>query len=189
MANSSESLAKLYLETERLLIRPAEEADLESIYQIHADDEVNRYLPYDTWLSRNDASDWYKRVQRRRQQNDAEQFVVIHAINQKIVGTCTVFDFDVSDFSCELGYVLNRLCWNRGFMFEAMKALTEYLLSQDSITSVRAVVEAKNTSSLKLLKKLGFDVIYIGTAAANSRPDSDVTPPRKIHYLRLSEEH
>ena len=172
-------LSKLSLETDRLLIRPAEKADLKSVYSIHTDDEVNRYLPYDTWTAWDDAVKWYDRVQQRRAEKDAEQFVVVRKSDQKVVGTCIAFDFDESDQSCEFGYVLNRRYWNNGYMLEATRALLEALLSQAEISSIRAVVQAPNTSSLKLLEKLGFEVIYAEVV------DNKIGEGRRVEYLRL----
>jgi len=162
-------LAGLNVDTERLVIRVAEKDDLKSIYSIHIDDEVNRYLPYDTWLSWDDALKWYQRVEDRRALGDAEQFIIVRKRDQQIVGTCIVFDFDSDDQSCEFGYVLNRQYWNRGYMLEATQEFVQSLMSQAEINSIRAVVQANNTASLKLLQKLSFEVIYTEPAEDNSK--------------------
>lgn len=168
------------LETQRLVIRLATKADLEAVFSIHADEEVNRYIPYETWLSPDDAIKWYERVQKRRIENDAEQFVVVRKRDRKIIGTCIAFDFDQGDQSCEFGYVLNRADWNRGYMIEAMLALIDGLISQPAINAVRAVVQGENVSSLKLLDKLGFKVVH--TEKINPGSDGEFC----IRYHRLS---
>lgn len=167
-------LSSLSLVSERLLIRPVEQADLEAVYSIHVDEQVNQFLPYDTWTQWSDALAWLERVETRRTIAEAEQFVIRKRCGQQLVGTCIVFDFDASDQSFELGYVLHRDHWGNGYMLEACQALVDELLSMSELEAVRAVVKTENKSSLNLLSKLGFELIYSDSDESNTS------------YLRLS---
>lgn len=154
-----ETLDKLTLETERLLVRTVLECDLKSIYQIHKDEQVNQYLPYDTWTCWNDALKWHRNIKERQARGDAQQFVIVQKSDLSIVGTCIVFGYKSADSSCEIGYVLNRMFWRQGFMFEALSALTSHLLEREEIQSLRAVVSSDNKSSLNVLFRLNFNVV------------------------------
>ncbi len=151
-------LRALTLETERLSIRPIGDSDVSAVYQIHIDDEVNRYLPYETWQTWDDAKHWYAKILQRRADQEAEQFVIIRRDDQQLVGTIIVFGFKKNDKSCEFGYVLNRDYWRHGYMLEATRALLTSLLSMNELGSVRAVVDGENSASLALLSKLGFAI-------------------------------
>ena len=171
-------LGALSLETERLLIRPIVDSDVRDVYQIHSDDKVNRYLPYDTWQSWDDAKHWYAKILHRRVHQEAEQLVIIRKDDQHLVGTSIVFGFKSDEKSCEFGYVLNRQFWRHGYMFEATQALLDSLLSMNELDSVRAVVDSENSASLALLSKLGFTIT---ARLKEAQPDS-----KETCYLRIN---
>jgi len=152
-------LNSLSLTTPRLIIRPIADADVKSVYEIHKDEQVNRYLPYDTWQSWDDAKYWYAKALQRRRNEEAEQFVIVQANDEHaLVGTCIVFNYHASDQSCEIGYVLKREYWQQGYMNEAITKLRDCLIARQDINSLRAVVDVQNCASLALLTKLGFEL-------------------------------
>ncbi len=172
------ALGALLLETERLLIRPIKDIDVKSVYHIHNDQEVNRYLPYDTWQSWDDAKHWYAKIIERRNNQDAEQLVIIRQSDEQLIGTSIVFGYKEIDRSCEFGYVLNRKFWRQGYMLEATKAILTTLLSLREIDSVRAVVDGENRASLALLSKLGFTV--------SARIKEEQNENKETCYLRIN---
>jgi len=172
------TLEALSLETERLLIRAINDIDVKSVYPIHNDQEVNRYLPYDTWHSWDDAKHWYTKIIERRNNQDAEQLVLIRKGDEQLIGTSIVFGYNEADRSCEFGYVLNRKFWRQGYMLEATKAILSALLSLREIDSVRAAVDGENRASLALLSKLGFIV--------TARLQEEKNQNKETVYLRVS---
>ncbi|MFT6406654.1 MAG: ribosomal-protein-alanine N-acetyltransferase [Arenicella sp.] len=148
-------LKSLHLETQRLVIRPVLETDLESVYLIHKEPIVNRYVPYQTWLSFADAQAWYARVERRRK-DTAEQFVILSKANSELLGTCIVFVHQSDNASFELGYVLAKTAWGHGYMCEALAEFIPAVAERLTLTSLMAVIEADNLRSIKLIGKLGF---------------------------------
>ena len=55
----------------------------------------------------------------------------------------------------EIGYMLHRDCWGKGYMTEAMSALFPHLWKQ-GVKSIVADVDPHNDGSIGLLKKFGF---------------------------------
>ncbi|RBP53609.1 GNAT family N-acetyltransferase [Arenicella xantha] len=151
-----EQLTQLKIETERLRIRRIEDADVKAIYPIHSEPVVNRYLPYDTWTSWDDAKHWYARVLERRRILEAEQFVIELKDSANIIGTCIAFSFCPNARSLEFGYVLGRAAWKQGYMLEAMSSFVPTLQQRLALNTLIARVESDNLASLALVKKLGF---------------------------------
>lgn len=56
----------------------------------------------------------------------------------------------------EIGYVLARSHWKRGYMTEAAHAVVEWALSQPEIFRVWAVCDVENVASAKMLEKIGM---------------------------------
>ena len=56
----------------------------------------------------------------------------------------------------EIGYGLKEEYRHHGYMTEAVKAITEWALSQESVKQVEAETDAENIASQKVLFRSGF---------------------------------
>ena len=119
------------LETERLILRKFAEDDLEALYYIHSDEEVNRFLPWFPLRNMEDARAFYEEqlVSRYREER-AYNYAVCMKENDYPVGYVNVSMDDSYDF----GYGLRREFWHRGIITEAGKTVSPsmsmcYLLS------------------------------------------------------------
>lgn len=56
----------------------------------------------------------------------------------------------------EIGYGLKEEYWHHGYMTEAVKAITEWALSQECVMQVEAETDAENIASQKVLLRSGF---------------------------------
>ena len=151
---SLRKLAYLTAKTDRLDIRPVTEADLASVFEIHRQDEVNKFLPYETWQDMQDAQAWYEVVKERRDSESAEQFVLFEG--GKLVGSMIFFSYNANQRECELGYVLNKPFWGQGYMVEALNEMLPSVARLLNLEHFVATIEADNIASIKLLSRLGF---------------------------------
>lgn len=56
----------------------------------------------------------------------------------------------------EIGYGLKEAYQHHGYMTEAVSAITEWALSQESVKQVEAEIDEKNTASQNVLLRVGF---------------------------------
>lgn len=171
-------LASFTLTTERLRIRPVEKIDLESIYHIHSDHQVNQYLPYQTWRTWDDARIWYARVLMRRRQELAQQFVIVRNEDSTLIGSCIVFIHEFDSDNLELGYVLGRAHWGQGYMHEALNDFVPTIAGALQLEKMYAIIDTRNRASRKLIRKLGF---------TETHHESDQQDDKKVelaHYRR-----
>jgi ribosomal-protein-alanine N-acetyltransferase len=56
----------------------------------------------------------------------------------------------------ELGYGVNRSCWNRGYATEMARALVDWALGQPMVKRVTAMCLDNNAASIRVLEKTGF---------------------------------
>ena len=61
------------------------------------------------------------------------------------------------DYKAEIGYVLARRLWGKGYVTDAVTAVSDWLLSQPSLFRVWAVCDTENPGSARVLEKSGFD--------------------------------
>ncbi|MGH8795772.1 MAG: GNAT family N-acetyltransferase, partial [Caldimonas sp.] len=104
-------------------MRLAAEPDLPALLEVNGSEEVTALLPYARWASMADAQAWFERMKNIQATGLALQFVVAIKSTDVAIGTCLLFRFEEGSARAELGYVLGRAHWGRGFMQEALEAL------------------------------------------------------------------
>lgn len=149
-------LKSLVLETERLIIRPAIIGDLPGLLDVHSQDAVNRFIPYDTWQDPSDAQDWYDYVEERRARNFAEHFVIIEKATNDLIGGCLAFDYIEALKQVEIGYVLSEKFWGQAYMSEALRTFLPGVQARLKTKQLLAKVDPQNQASIHLLKALKF---------------------------------
>jgi len=144
------------LQSDRLIVRLVEERDLPALLEIHAVDEVTRFLPYATWQTLADAQAWYERALRHHAEGSALQFVIVAKDSGSVVGTCLLFRFEPASARAEIGYVLGQRYWGCGTMREALATLLAFAFNELSLRRLEAEVDPRNAASDRLLRRLGF---------------------------------
>lgn len=130
-----------------------------AVYGIHCNADVNKYIPYSTWLSWQDAEQWLLMVHQRRVAKEAQVFSLKRKDDEVLIGTCIVFGADKTSQDLNFGYVLHSIQWGNGYASEAMQGLSDKLLSIDGVPQLNATVQEGNIASIKVLTKLGFNEV------------------------------
>ena len=142
--------------SERLTLRLVEHDDLHDLLDIHASEEVVRYLPFDAWTNMADAKTWYQRTMLRHGEGSAMQFVMQHRDEDRVIGTTLLFHFEEESRRAEIGYVLGRRYWGQGYAHEGVASLIEFAFDDLNLRRLEAEVDPRNTASGKVLHRLGF---------------------------------
>ena len=172
------------LETERLLLRPWEEGDAESLYEYAQDPAIGPIAGWPPHRSVQESLDVIKNVL-----NGPESYAVclkddcraIGAIELKLKGHT---DLTERDDECELGYWLGKPFWGRGLMPEAARELLRHAFEDCGMKKVWCGYYDGNTKSARVQEKCGF--VY-------QRTNKDVDVPlmhekRTAHVSCLTKE-
>jgi len=144
------------LVTERIILRKFEERDLEALYKIFSDSEVNRFLPWFPLKSMGEAQVFYEeRFGGRYSQKDAYDYAICLKENDYPVGYLDVG----MDESHDLGYGLRKEFWHKGFATEAGRAVVEQL-RKDRIPYITATHDINNPESGNVMRRLGMKYQY-----------------------------
>jgi [ribosomal protein S5]-alanine N-acetyltransferase len=142
------------LHTERLILRRPREEDAEALFHAYAQDaEVLRYL---TWLPHRTVEETRALVRRALEEWEEGRtfrWVVVRRREDRPIG---MVELRPDGHRLELGYVLARRYWNRGYMTEAVQAVVTWALAQPEIHRVWAVVDVDNRASARVLEKAGM---------------------------------
>lgn len=142
------------LQTTRLFLRKPQLDDASAIFRAYGQDaEVTRYL---MWRPHNDVGD--ADAAARRFLNDwasKTQFcwLIFARDTGELAGSIAARK---AENEMNLGFLLARSYWGRGFMAEAVAAVVHWAFSDPSISRIWAACDVENRASARVLEKTGF---------------------------------
>ena len=134
------------VETERMYLYPLSDEEMRLVIENESDPEMKQAYTemLEGSLSNSDKRIWY----------------AIWNMELKDESGIIVGDFCFKGLSddgvIEIGYGLKEEYRHYGYMTEALKAITEWALSQESVKQVEAETNAENIASQKVLLQSGF---------------------------------
>ncbi len=142
------------IKTERLVLRVSTLNDAAAIFERYGQDpEVTRYLTWRPHESLERTRAFLQRCSAVRQSGDAFTWVLTLEGDDSAVG---MLELRPVRHRAEVGYVLARPYWSRGYMTEALRAVVGWTLAQPELYRVWAVCDVENLASARVLEKGGF---------------------------------
>lgn len=144
------------METERLILRKFTESDIEALFDIYKDRDVNTYLPWFPLKSLDEAKVFFKeRYLEVYNQPRGYRYAICLKSDNIPIGYVNVS----MDDSHDLGYGLCKEFWHKGIVSEASKAVIEQI-KKDGFLYITATHDIKNPRSGKVMKQLGMSYKY-----------------------------
>jgi RimJ/RimL family protein N-acetyltransferase len=138
------------IRTERLLLRRARADDLDAFHAILSDRVAMRYWSTPPHAMLEETREWLDRT--INAPADASDDYVIE-LDGRVIGKAGCWRLP------EIGYILHRDHWGKGYAREAMAAVTAHIFATRDIARLVADVDPRNQASLGLLARLGFSEI------------------------------
>lgn len=136
------------IRTERLLLRPAKACDLQAFHTILSDRDATAYwsTPPHTDIAETQA--WLDAML-AIDPTQGEDVVIEH--EGRVIGKAGLFAFP------EIGFILHPDAWGKGFAGEALRPVLDRAFAVHDLPTVEADVDPRNTASLRLLRRMGFE--------------------------------
>lgn len=135
------------IQTERLILRPITATDLHAFQAILSDTHVMRYWSSLPHADLETTREW---LEREMAITPDEGFTLAIEHQGRMIGKVGAHRLP------EIGYVLAREAWGRGFAGEALAAIIAHLFATTALPRLTADVDPRNEASLRLLARLGF---------------------------------
>ncbi len=166
------------IETERLVLRPLRESDVEAIVT-----ELNNYN-----IARNTA-----RIPQPYHKDDAIEFLHFTKTLDRRSLVCAIspkstpqefwgiisYEFSVQKNDAELGYWLSEAQWGKGIMSEAAHAVVAHAFTTSKLEKLIACFHNDNPVSGRILRNLGF--VEIGHCISFSKAQGKEVPVTNLH--------
>jgi ribosomal-protein-alanine N-acetyltransferase len=150
------------LETERLILRPFRESDVEAMYRNWAsNDNVTRYLTWPTHTSTDITKSvidlWVSQLEDKKNY----QWCIEWKANQQAIGSISIVHIEEEIDSVEVGYCIGEEYWRKRIASEAFQEVIRFLFEQVECNRIYARHDVNNPNSGKVMKKAGL--LYEGT--------------------------
>jgi ribosomal-protein-alanine N-acetyltransferase len=121
-----------------------------------SDEEVMKYYGLDPFQSINDALDeisWYQSIQKNK---TGIRWGITLKDQGAVIGSCGFHNSVLQHFRTEIGFELSKDHWGKGIAYEAVQAIISYGFDHLDLQRIEALIEPPNSSSQRLVEKLGF---------------------------------
>ncbi len=150
------------LETEHLLLRKFQKADIVFAYKNWTSDStVTEFLRWpthsnisvtervvDSWIDEYKKTDYYQWA------------IILKEINEPI-GTISVVDMNEKTDTVHIGYCIGSKWWNKGYTSEAFSAIIPFLFDEVKAKRIESQHDPNNPNSGNVMRKCGLQ--YEGT--------------------------
>lgn len=148
-------ISGIRLETDRLILRPWEQADLQDFYEYASVPGVG------------EMAGWQHHESLQKSQQilnlfieGKKTFALVYKENGKVIGSLGLEEREDDEYEHlygrEIGYVLSKDYWGRGLMCEAVKAVMAYCFSQLNYDILTCGHFIHNHQSQRVIEKSGF---------------------------------
>lgn len=166
--------------TDRLELRRFTEADAEACFRNWmSDPEVARFV---TWDIHRDVSETRSIIAtwvREYGMGSMDWCIVLRSTGEPIGSITAVRDHPDRKY-CEVGYCLSQRYWDNGYMTEALRAVSRYILDTTDYIFIQARYDTENEASGRVLEKSNYK-----EACVRELPDPKTGRTRTYRFMRL----
>jgi RimJ/RimL family protein N-acetyltransferase len=148
----------LILESDRLVLRPFQEADVEPFAAYRSDPEIARYQSWEPPVTLEQATRFVDDMKNVRPgvQGEWYQWAVERKTAAGLIGDCAFQILPHDPRQAEIGFSFARAHQGQGFATEAVSRLLDYLFGDLNLHRVVAITDAENRAAARLLERLGL---------------------------------
>lgn len=144
------------LETDRLILRKITINDMDDMFHYCSNDEVTKYLVWDTHKSIDDTKAFIDFSLERYETHQLSPWGIEDKENGNFIGTIDFITWDTKHKTAEIGYALSHVYWGKGVMTEAAKRIISFGFEHMDLTRIQARCFVDNIGSERVMQKCGM---------------------------------
>lgn len=139
------------IDTQRLLLRPVCLADAVDMFEYASDAETVRFV-FDQHQTLDETKET---ISHFFMKEPLGKYAIELKEESKMIGTIDIRP-DFTHKKSELGYILNRHYWGKGYMTEAAESLVALAFNELGMEKVLAMHDLRNPASARVMLRLGM---------------------------------
>lgn len=144
------------LETERLILRKVTKEDIEDMYLYGSDEEVSKYVTWNTHETIADTKGFVEFVLNKYENKQVSPWGIEYKENRKFIGTIDFVWWQPNHKIAEIGYVISKDYWGKGLTTEVAKELVKFGFEEMDLVRVQARCDVENIASARVMEKVGM---------------------------------
>ena len=145
------------LETERLILRPFREEDVDAMATLFANPDFMRFS-LGVYTERKQTVAFIEKVMGWDRASMPSQFAVLPRGEHLVIGYCGFLHHPEVVGEIEIGYRLHPDYWNRGLITEAARSVRDHAFADLELPRVISLVHPENLPSRRVAEKNGMNV-------------------------------
>jgi len=146
-------MKKYTIKTSRLGLRLLEKEDITYLYPLESDPQVKQFFP-DGARDRAKTEDMIKRCISAFEEHGLPCFLLFDLESDEFIGRVGFGLTETGD--TEVGYVLHKKFWGKGYASEAVTVLLEYAREHIDVDFIIAYADTGNIGSTRVMEKCGM---------------------------------
>lgn len=145
----------LTLTGDRTRLREFRTEDLEDSLAVVADEEVTRWLSFDSLTREQQAARLASAIERAAEQPRQEYYLALTTLDDdQLIGFARLGLSGVR--AAKLGYAVAAPQWSKGYATDATRTIVSFGFTQLGLHRVTAAIGPDNAASIRVVKRLGF---------------------------------
>ena len=144
----------LTLKGDRIYFKPLDKSILHDLHKYASNEDVSRFIGWPLTKSLEESESYLNKLF-NNEKNKTHEYASI-MLGEKHIGTMMLFNFNREAKNVEIGYVLSKEHWHKGYTGEAVTLLMDYLKAHTDTHKIYARVVSTNIGSSKVLENYGF---------------------------------
>lgn len=148
--------SNVFLETDRLLLRPPRLKDARDLFAYAGDPAVSRYVLWDRHLSVGDARRFLSGLMMENRRGEGMNLCCVLKSDGRVVGTAGFCPIDRENHRAEVGYSFAKWVWGQGIATEALRCLMDYGFDVMKLHRIEGMCDVRNPASARVMEKCGM---------------------------------
>ena len=146
------------LETERLILRKFSIDDAKMMYENWATDiETVKHLEWDIHTNLEETKEYLQNVVSKYEKGKLN-WAIEEKETKQVIGNISVFNVDLVNNTCEVGYAIGSRWHGKGYGTETLKTILEYLKNEKGFYMVCSNCSSENPASRRIMEKANMNL-------------------------------
>jgi len=172
------------LETDRLFLRRFRLDDAPDVFAYCSDPETAQYVTWDAHKTQEDSLRFLQWTLSRYRDGEPSDWAIMEKESGRIIGSMGLVSVEPANLCCEVGYVIGRPYWGKGYTTETLGRVLRFLFEECGLNRVQAMCCEENVASARVLEKSRF--LYEGLLPQRMRMKERFWDLRLYAQLRSS---
>ncbi|MCZ4221893.1 GNAT family N-acetyltransferase [Pedobacter rhodius] len=156
---------KIFIETERLILREILHSDVDSMFEMDSDRDVHLYIGNNPFTKKTESEANVEFIREQYLQNGIGRWAVIEKTSGNVIGWAglkliTEMCNNRSGYY-DIGYRFIKRYWGKGYASESSSAVINYGFNQMQLSEIIGIADTANLASVKVLERAGLKKIEL----------------------------